>query len=100
MPTPHSRAATAKVDDAAAAIPAATKVFTERPIVVAEGSGAAAVAKALTKLDRASEDFEAVSQLHSRFDRAAALPGLQRYELTTPHHAVETGAHGCRRRRF
>jgi hypothetical protein len=45
-------------------IPAATKIFTERPIVVAKG-GAAAVANAILALERESEDFAAVGHLHS-----------------------------------
>lgn len=50
------------------AIPAATKIFTERPIVVTKG-GAAAIAKAVLSLDRFSHDFLAASQLHSPVER-------------------------------
>lgn len=49
-------------------IPAGTRVFTERPIVVAPG-GAVSVAKAALKLDRSGDDFAAVCQLQSRADR-------------------------------
>ena len=54
---------------AAQPIPAGTQVFTERPIVVAPG-GTVGVAKAVLKLDRAGECFEAVCQLQSRADRS------------------------------
>ena len=53
------------------AIPAATKIFAERPIVVAKG-GSAAIAKAVLRLDRSSNDFLAVSQLHSPVEKDQA----------------------------
>lgn len=49
---------------AATKIPAGTKIFTERPLVVAKG-GAAAIARGVLALDRDSDEFAAADQLHS-----------------------------------
>ena len=49
---------------AACHIPAGTKIFTEKPLVVAKG-GSAAIARGVLALDRGSDEYAAVGELHS-----------------------------------